>query len=181
MELHPKRSLFGLRSFRFEVGPTGVDVHTGFLKRQLAWSEITQITLEQVGSGFALFATLATRGTEQVRLVDLSAVRESPDEVASALAAAAGGRFADLRGRPTPNAVVRRTAFTVVLRGFDLATVDKLLSECELAMAEDDVDRARDAVEWYRSTPPEVALRGYDRAQVDMYFAEVAGWIDAGR
>jgi hypothetical protein len=145
MELHPRRRLFGPRAFRFVIGPTGIEVHNGALQRDVSWSEIQELFLEQTGGGFSVFATLT--GAEQIRLLDLSAVRESPDEVAAALQAAAGGRFEDRRGRPTPNAIVPGTAFTVVLRGFDFGRVDKLVFECEMAMAEEDDDRAVRAVE----------------------------------
>src|SRR5262245_46420530 len=175
MELHPKRQLFGFPRLRFAVGPTGIDVHTGSLKRELAWSEIQNLSLERVGDGYAVFATLSTPGAQQLKLVDLAIVRETPDEVAEALASAAGGRFVDLRGRPTPNAVAAGSAFTVVLRGFEVEQIDWLVFQCESAMAEQDPDRARLVVQRYRTSPPEVALRGYDRMQVDMYIARVEG------
>jgi hypothetical protein len=111
-----------VRRFRFVIGPAGLDVHTEHVKRQLPWAEISRLSLETVKPSPSaqnphpiLFAVLTTDwtpggsrerssadpGAERVKLLDLTEVREGPDEVAAALTAHSGGRFVDERGLRT--------------------------------------------------------------------------------
>jgi DivIVA domain-containing protein len=185
----------GLRPWRFRIGPDGLDLRLGRLRRLLGWHEIDSVILHQPapdlgqGSGQArsprLLLIPATGvdlgrpadvpspvdGRLSILLLDLSDVKDKPDDVARALSTAGGGRFVDHRALlrdalPVPD-------FTVVLRGYDQAHVDKLIHEAREALAvESFIDRTRLAVQLRGDHP--VVLRGYDREQVNAYLQALA-------
>ncbi len=171
----------GLRRFRFAIGPTGLDVHTEYLRRELSWTEIQELSLETAKPWATsdkthpiLFGTLtvvdpdaANSHAERLKLLDLADVREDPAEVAAALAQYAGDLFVDARALAAP-----KVDFTVVLRGFDRPTVDSLIQQSAAAQVDADRVRAVDCIDEFLATPLVVG-RGYDREQVRAYLEEL--------
>jgi DivIVA domain-containing protein len=74
---------------------------------------------------------------------------------------------------------VRAPGFSVVLRGYDRATVERLLDEAARALGTGDPAQRARAASALREPVP-VRLRGYDRAQVDAHLARVTRALTAG-
>lgn len=167
----------GLRPFRFVIGPDGLVVRTRYAARELSWSEIRKLTL---GPDGILSATVVAPGAadQAVKLLDLSELRESQEQAVAALTADGRDGLLELQvaARTSPG-----QGFPVVLRGFEAEPVDALVKECESAIAAGDREGAGRAVAAFRATPPVVALRGYDRTQVEDYVSYVEGWVAAAR
>ncbi|MFI7427461.1 hypothetical protein ACIBPB_10780 [Micromonospora sp. NPDC049836] len=170
-----------LRPFRFGIGPDGLVVRRPGLRGTYRWEQFEALALDDAGRLLGLpsaacppaartTARYPGDGRAAVELLDLTQVRESPDEVAAALARWSGGRFTDARG---PVAALRSGAeidFTIGLRGYDVRAVDRLIALGREALASDDPARrlaARAEIEQARSAGLLVALRGYQTDQVE--------------
>lgn len=185
----------GLRPWRFRIGPDGLALRLGRLHRTLAWHEIDAVVLHlpvpdlgdssQARSPQLLLIPAAgvdlgrpadvpspVDGRPGVPLLDLSDVKDTADEVAAALSAAAGRRFTDHRALQRD--AFAKAGFTIVLRGYDEATVDRLCRDAsEALLSESAVLRTRLAAE-LRAKPLPIVMRGYERAQVDAHLRELA-------
>lgn len=183
------------RTFQIRIADDGLALRLRGINRLVAWDELAAIILDPGAStantggvrlllvpadpaGFDLPSAehdpIADRPC--LVLLDLAAVRESPDEVAAVLTRAAGSRFTDLRQQTpaTPN-------FTVALRGYDLSVVDKLVRRGQAALAGGDESRRRQVADEIAAALPgiPIALRGYDRDQADSYLRELAARLTA--
>ncbi|MGW3604381.1 DivIVA domain-containing protein [Micromonospora sp. NPDC005161] len=118
-------------------------------------------------------------------LLELQDVREAPDEVAAALARFGGSRFTDFRQ------LIRQhfdsPDFTMVLRGYDPASVNHLIRQGQEALISDVMLKrfgAKAEIERARETLP-AAMHGYDHAQVDAFLDDLsdalARWDDDKR
>jgi hypothetical protein len=120
-------------------------------------------------------------GRACILLLSFNQVRDSPDEVAQALAQYGGSRFVDARPQRhqhdapkagMPKAGVPR--FDLGLRGYDRARVDELIEQAHAAL------RSANAAERLaaRSALDAVSLpraaRGYDCSQVDAYLTALS-------
>ncbi|MFD6260538.1 DivIVA domain-containing protein [Micromonospora chalcea] len=186
----------GLRPFRFRITFDGLTVRTAGLNRFVPWTEIDHLVLDQpppvltgnkrpspvlllVPAGESTIdLPLAHRSPLDDRsclaLLDLDDVREKPDEVAAALAQYGGSRFTDYRQ------VIRQRFdspdFSFGLRGYDPAVVNALIRKGQEALASNDMMRRFEAmaeIERSRDKLP-AAARGYNRAQVDAFLADLA-------
>jgi hypothetical protein len=148
------------------------DFH-GTVTRQLSWTEISKLSVEQDGADLILYATIVAGDLSESRLklLDLGDVREPADEIQRAVAATGPDGLLEIPRTSTA------ASFTIVLRGFDVATVDAAVDECEDAMLQNDADRASHAVQAFLASPPAVVMRGYDRSQVEAYFQNVTSRI----
>lgn len=187
---------YGLRPFRFHIGAEGLAIRQSGLNRLVPWAEIDALILDQPlptlagnkvpsavlllvpASGSALDRPLTHRSPVDDRpcfvLLELNDVRESPDEVAAALARYGGNRFTDFRE------LTRRRFdspdFAIGLRGYDPARVDRLIRQGQEALASDRMLKrlgAKAEIELARKSLPAV-MRGYDRAQVDAFLDEMS-------
>lgn len=179
-----------LRPFRFVIGPEGLDVRRPGLRGTYRWEQFDALALDdeprpgaRFGSprllgvpaaglppGPKVTARHPLDGRPAIDLVDLDQVRETPDEVAAALARFAGDRFTDAR---TPLATRLGGAdfeFTEGLRGYRIERVDELVRRGRKALAHGGVPErqaARSEIEQARATGLPVGLRGYSTLQVD--------------
>jgi DivIVA domain-containing protein len=182
----------GLRPFRFRILPEGLDVRHRGINRTIPWAEVESVVLEQPttdqGPAPARLLLVAAPGSELAArtdakhpvdgrsarvLLDTQDVKDAPDAIAEAIALMSGGRFADLRDLE-PAAADRSAAdFTVVLRGYEIPEVDRLLRTAQEAI---DGDREQRSAAHARLANPNlaVALRGYDRGQVDAHLQRLA-------
>jgi hypothetical protein len=188
-----------LRPFRFRIGEQGLDVRRYGIKRLVAWSEIDALVLEQpprIGDARTLPSTrlllVPVGGTdlnEQLdqtspvdnrparRLLECDDVREPVDDIAAALIRFGGARFVDFRAHgpaPRPDA-----DFTVVLRGYETVPVDELIRLGRQALDSADPALRQRAKARIDQAGIAVALRGYDRGQVDAHLAELAKLLAA--
>jgi hypothetical protein len=179
------------RSFRFRVTDRGLDIYHAGIRRPMPWSDVDALILEQpvrpsgriappaprlllvpkAGSGLA--EKLDARSPLDDRparvLLETDDVRQSADDIAAALARYAGDRFTDVRDRVAP-----MPDFTMVLRGYDPAAVEALLTRARTAdTSADEMDRITIVPELLEPDLP-VVSRGYDRGQVDAHLAELA-------
>lgn len=187
----------GLRPWRFGIGADGLTLRQAGLDRTLGWHEIESLILHlpvpevaansQARSPRLLLvpATGVDLGRPadvpspvddrpSVLLLDLSDVKDSPDDVAGALAAAGGRRFVDDRARVA--AAFARPDFTVVLRGYEQAHVDGLIRRAHEALAAEGLIRRAELAVKLRQNHP-IALRGYDREQVDTYLRALSAQL----
>lgn len=200
-------AFYGLRPFRFYIGFEGLTVRLTGIDRLVPWTEIDAIVLDQPlpvltgtktpspvlllvpASGSTLDLPLMHRSPVDDRpclvLLELHDVRESPDEVADALARFGGSRFTDFRQ------LIRQhfdsPDFTIVLRGYEPAKVNPLIRQGQEALISDVMLKrfgAKAEIERARKSLP-AAMRGYDRAQVDAFLddlsAALARWDDGKR
>lgn len=95
-----------VRPFRFVIGPEGLDVRRPGLRGTYRWEQFDALALDErvrlvgvpaAGLGLRATARHPGDGRAAVELLDLTQVREAPEEVAAALARYAGGRFTDTR------------------------------------------------------------------------------------
>lgn len=174
------------------------------IKRLVLWDEIEAIVLDQPrpdlhgnrppaphllllpANGFDLGAPLTHRdptgGRACLVLLELDAVKDSPEQVAEALARFGGSRFVDARQ-------LRRDRFsspdfTVTLRGYDMDRVDELIRRGQDALISGRVlerHEVKAEIEKACGTLP-IVLREYDCGQVDSFLeelsAELASWQD---
>jgi hypothetical protein len=179
-----------LQPFRFHIGPDGLDIRHGQLRRSLRWHEIDSIVLadkvpiigSSSGVGLRLLLVPAL-GTDlgvpldmpspvdrpAATVLDLAEVRQKPDEVAEALTRFAGSRYRDGRGRTRAN----RPEFVVVLRGYARPEVDKLIDQALRALDGGSANARRLARLRLDGTTLTVDVRGYDRPQVDEYLTKL--------
>jgi DivIVA domain-containing protein len=87
--------------------------------------------------------------------------------------AAAGGP-APAAGGPAPAAEPRAVEFNLVLRGYRVSATDALLATVAAAEASDDPARRAAALRAITEARLPVALRGYDRWQVDSHLERAA-------
>jgi DivIVA domain-containing protein len=181
-----------LRPFRFRIGEQGLDVRRHGIKRLVGWPEIDALVLEQpprtaetlpsprlllvpVGGtdlAEALDQTSPVDGRPARRLLDCDDVREPVDEIAAALTRFGGARFVDYRAHgPAPRA---DADFTVVLRGYEPVPVDELIRLARQALDSADPALRQRAKAQIEAATFVVALRGYDRGQVDAHLAELS-------
>ncbi|SCE87233.1 hypothetical protein GA0074695_1772 [Micromonospora viridifaciens] len=168
-----------VRPFRFVIGPEGLDVRRPGLRGTYRWERFDALALDDrarlvgvPGPDLGLRATARhpRDGRPAVELLDLTQVRETPDEVAAALARYAGGRFTDARTSPGRWLPGMEIAFTTALRGYEKRQVDGLVGRAlDVLAAGGPAERraARAEIEQARAGGIEVALRGYDSGQVD--------------
>ncbi|NES13877.1 MULTISPECIES: hypothetical protein [Micromonospora] len=170
-----------LRPFRFVIGPEGLDVRRPGLRGTYRWEQFEALAVDEsarlVGvpaAGFPPGVRITARHPRDhrpaVELLDLHQVREQPDEVVAALTRWSGGRFTDARTLSAGEFATTTFAFTRGLRGYDMREVDRLVGRAQDALAHGgDAERraARAEIEQARAAGLEVALRGYDSAQVD--------------
>ncbi|MEV0807230.1 hypothetical protein [Micromonospora sp. NPDC050200] len=176
-----------LRPFRFVVDADGLTVRRPGLRRAIRWPELAAVVLDQpaprsgVPAAPRLLAVPATGAgigpldarhplddRPAVELLDLAGIRESPEEIATALARYAGDRFLDARA-------LRRGAFpdpdlTLGLRGYRVDVVDALIRRGQEALASGDPTRRRTAgseIAQARQAGLPVDLRGYGTLEVD--------------
>ncbi|MGR6321422.1 hypothetical protein Q2K19_18640 [Micromonospora soli] len=169
--------LNALRPFRFVIGADGLQVRRPRLRGTYAWAQFDALALDDAGrlvgvpgpglpSGAPATGRHPRDGRPAVELLDLTQVRESPDEVAAALTRYAGGRFTDARS-PLGGADLD---FTIGLRGYDVREVDRLVRRAREALARGgpaERRAARAEIEQARAAGLLVALRGYHTGQVD--------------
>ncbi|GAA4576430.1 hypothetical protein GCM10023176_47800 [Micromonospora coerulea] len=187
--------LGALRPFRFTIGPDGLDVRRPGLRGTYRWEQFDALALDEPARsdgrpgaprllgvpGAALppgppaTARHPVDGRPAIELLDLTQVRQPPDEVAAALARFAGDRFTDAR-TPVPAGTTgaRRGGadvdFTVGLRGYQPDRVDDLVRRSRDALLRGDAARRRAVradIAHARAGGLPVALRGYHTAQVD--------------
>jgi hypothetical protein len=130
-------------------------------------------------------------GRACVLLFSFNQVRDSPDEVARALARYGASRFVDTRpprhqrdapraGAPTagvPTAGVPRAGvprFDHALRGYDCARVDELVQQGHAALRSGDAAERRAARSALEAASLPRATRGYDCSQVDAYLTAIS-------
>ncbi|MEU3454249.1 hypothetical protein ABZ671_11685 [Micromonospora sp. NPDC006766] len=174
--------LFGaVRPFRFVIGPEGLDVRRPGLRGTYRWEQFDALALDDAarlvgvpGAGLPPDLPTTARhpgdGRPAVELLDLTQVRENPDEVAVTLTRYSGGRFTDARTLPAGWRVGMEIAFNTALRGYEKRQVDRLVGRAEQTLATGGwVERraARAEIEQTRAAGIELALRGYDIGQVD--------------
>jgi DivIVA domain-containing protein len=184
-----------LRPLRFHIGDAGLTVRHNRTDRLVSWPEVAAVILDEPTptpddtgpaprlllvpvdpAGFGLPSTSRDplAGRPYLVLLDLAEVRESPDEVAGALTRFAGDRFTDVR-RLVQEAL-GRPDFIVALRGYEIGPVEDLIRRGRLALVGPDQQRRTEVggeIEAALGTLP-VALRGYDRSQVDTFLRELA-------
>ncbi|MCW3838943.1 hypothetical protein ONA70_02385 [Micromonospora yasonensis] len=169
-----------LRPFRFVIGPEGLDVRRPGLRGTYRWEQFDALVLDGAARlvgvpgvglpGLRITARHPVDGRPAVELLDLTGVRENPDEVVAALTRWSGGRFTDAR---TPLAARYAGAdidFTFGLRGYDVRAVDRLVGRAQDALAQGgpaERRAARAEIEQARAAGLLVALRGYNTGQVD--------------
>jgi DivIVA domain-containing protein len=178
---------YAVRPFRFVIGPEGLDLRSGGVHRLVRWDEIDELVLDTppqgstpagprlvlvpatgVALGVPVSVEAGKSGREGRVVLELDEVRQPREEVARALAQFGGHRFVD--------ATAGRQAapdFTVVLRGYDVDAVDRLIHAGQAALMGQDAARAALAgaeIAAFRASPL-VTLRGYDREQVDAFLA----------
>lgn len=185
--------LGALRPFRFVIGPDGLDVRRPGLRGTYRWDQFDALALAdgppvqgRPGTprllgvpGAALPPELRATarhpvdGRAAVELLDLAQVRQTPDEVADALARYAADRFTDARARTTARlvGVDLDFDFTESLRGYRSERIDELVRHAQAALAHGDAaarQAARAEIEQARATGLPVALRGYTLREVDV-------------
>ena len=192
-----------LKPFRFHIGTDGLTLRVKGINRLVRWDEIDAVILVETSlgrsrtsyhevllvpaDGVDLGIPLTHRSPVDDRpclvLLDLRDVKDSPEQVAQALARFGGDRFTDARRQRADR--FGSPEFTVVLRGYDPARVDELIRRGRDALiSSSTLERlgAKAEIEGARGKLPIVA-RGYDRAQVDSFLralsAELAIW-DSG-
>jgi hypothetical protein len=195
-----------LKPFRFHIGTDGLTLRLNGINRLVRWDEIDAVILDLTkpslvgdnkhpyhhvllvpADGVDLGIPLTHRSPVDDRpclvLLDLRDVRDSPEQVAQALAQFGGGRFTDARRRRADR--FGSPDFTVVLRGYDPARVDELIRRGRDALTSSStLERhgVKAEIEGARGKLPIVA-RGYDRDQVDSFLSalstELAIW-DSG-
>ncbi|MFE9692820.1 hypothetical protein [Micromonospora sp. NPDC005806] len=167
-----------LRPFRFVIGADGLEVRRPRLRGTYRWEQFDALAIDDAGrlvgvpgpglpSGLPATVRHPYDGRPAVELLDLTQVRESPDEVATALTQWSGGRFIDAR---TPLSGVDLD-FTIGLRGYDVREVDRLVRHAQDALAQGGTAQRRAAraeIEQARAAGLLVALRGYNTGQVDV-------------
>jgi DivIVA domain-containing protein len=183
-----------VRPFRFGISADGLDLRARGIKRRVGWPEIAALVLVQPPRATADAtlpsprlllvpepgSDLQTRMTETVPpggqaarlLLECDDVKEPVDEIAAALSRFGDARFTDARalGPATPAA----GGFTTVLRGYDRLAVDELVRKGEQALTSGDQQHRQSVAEQIRGASFLVALRGYDRGQVDARLAQIA-------
>lgn len=178
-----------LRPFQFRIGPDGLDVRSGKLRRLVGWHEIDAVVLVQqptkpgtptpdprlllvpaagVDLGVPLTETSPVDDRPAVALLDLGQVREKPDAVAGAFAQHGGSRFVDLRAATVAGA----PEFIVVLRGYDRPEVDAVVQRVVRALHRDTPADRADALAAVEQATFTVVVRGYDRAAVEAYLEQ---------
>ncbi|MFU8851499.1 DivIVA domain-containing protein [Micromonospora sp. SL1-18] len=194
----------GVRPFRFHIGAEGLTVRQPGLNRLVPWAEIDALILDQPlpspagnkvpsavlllvpASGSTLDRPLTQRSPVDDRpcfvLLGLNDVGESPNEVAAALARYGDSRFTDFRELTRQR--FDSPDFTIGLRGYDPARVDRLIRQGQEALASDVKEKrlgAKAEIEQARKSLP-AAMRGYNTAQVDAFLddlsAALARWDD---
>ncbi|MFU8872952.1 hypothetical protein [Micromonospora sp. SL4-19] len=170
-----------VRPFRFVIGPEGLKVRRPGLRGTYRWEQFDSLALDDAAKlvgvpGADLTPSLPTTvrhpgdGRPAVELLDLTQVRESPDEVVAALTRFSGGRFTDARTPPASWPAGMEIVFTTSLRGYEKRQVDRLIVRAENALAAGgpaERRAARAEIEQARAAGIEPALRGYDVGQVD--------------
>ncbi|MFJ8577226.1 DivIVA domain-containing protein [Micromonospora sp. NPDC093277] len=187
----------GVRPFRFHIGTEGLTVRQPGLNRRVPWTEIDALILDQPlptlagnkapsavlllvpASGSTVDRPLTHRSPVDDRpcfvLLELNDVREPSSEVAAALANYGGSRFTDFRQLTRQR--FDSPDFTIGLRGYDPAQVNRLIKEGQEALASDVMLKrlgAKAEIERARKSLP-AAMRGYDRMQVDAFLDELSG------
>ncbi|MEU0150413.1 hypothetical protein [Micromonospora fulviviridis] len=166
-----------LRPFRCVLGPEGLEVRRPGLRGTYRWEQFAALALDDAGRlvgvpgaglppGLPVTARHPRDGRPGVELLDLTQVRENPDEVTAALARYAGDRFTDARTRPAGADL----DFAVGLRGYDVREVDRLVHRAREALAGGGAAERRAAraeIEQARAAGLPVALRGYSTTQVE--------------
>ncbi|NYF54562.1 hypothetical protein [Micromonospora purpureochromogenes] len=177
-----------LRPFRFVVDADGLTVRRPGLRRTIRWPELAAVVLDQpaprsgVPAAPRLLAVPADGTTlgpplearhpvddrPAVELLDLAPIRESPAEIAGALARYAGDRFVDARAQlqaafPDPD-------FAYCLRGYRTEPVDALIRRGREALISADPARRRvirAEIVQARADGLRRDNRGYESRQVD--------------
>lgn len=176
-----------LKPFRFHIGADGLRLRSAGINGLVPWKAIDAVVLEQPApssakrnphprlllvptEGADLGVPLQHRSPVDGRAcaasLSFDEVKESPEQVAQALAQHGGGRYTDTRASQRFDGPPE---FDVVLRGYDQTQVDDLLRRgLEALDSADDQQRSalREEIET-RSLP--TAMRGYDRYQVDSF------------
>jgi hypothetical protein len=173
------------------IGPDGLRVHVGAIRRVIGWAEISAVVIDQPAASHSrtasrphLLLVPAAADTEFdglldglspvdsrpcLMLLELEDVRETPTQVTAALAAHAGARFTDMRQVRARRFDAPR--FTMVARGYDSAAVDELVRLGQTALATgESMQRSAVRAQIDGAKIP-LSLRGYDRGQVDATFA----------
>jgi hypothetical protein len=182
-----------MRPFRFRIVPEGLDIKHRGIARTVPWTEIDAIVLEQppatpgafssprfllipaAGSDLAgrLDAKHPLDGRPAREVLKADRVVDAPDDIAAAFATVSGGRFADLRNAVDTAPAPAFHDFTIVLRGYVPSEVDQLIQAAQTALDQEPAERA--AIQARLANPNiEVALRGYDRGQVDAHLKRLA-------
>lgn len=180
----------GLRPFRFVIGAEGLDVRRPGLHGTFRWEQFDALVLDdaprpgaRIGSprllgvpaaGMAPGPKVTARhpvdGRAAVELLDLTQVREAPDEVSAAMARFVGNRFTDARTPLATRLGGTEFEFTEGLRGYRMERVDELVRRGRQALTHGSVsDRqaARSEIEQARAAGLPVGMRGYNTLQVD--------------
>ncbi|WP_319460122.1 hypothetical protein [Micromonospora sp. RTP1Z1] len=180
-----------LRPFRFVIGPDGLDVRRPGLRGTYRWDQFDALALADgppvqgrpwtprllgvPGAALPPEVRAGARhpvdGRAAVELLDLAQVRQTPDEVADALARYAADRFTDARARTTAGLVGVDLDFAESLRGYRTERIDELVRRAQAALAHGDAaarQAARAEIEQARAAGLPVALRGYSVLQVDV-------------
>jgi hypothetical protein len=189
-----------VRPFRFHIGAGGLSIRHNGLDRAMPWAEIEAVVLDQpppssrgglgdqaaylllvpaapvdLGVPLDRRSPLTDRPARQI--LEFAEVRESAGEVADALTRFGGERFTDLRAlRAGPFGA---PDFVVALRGYDIEPVDRLIRRAQEALLEGSAARRREARREIDEARGNLAinLRGYDRAAVDAYLADLSAGL----
>ncbi|MGC5020872.1 hypothetical protein [Micromonospora sp. DT47] len=177
-----------LRPFRFVIAADGLTVRRPGLDRVVRWSELDAMVLDQPAPragvpvaprllavpapgttlGLPLDARHPVDDRPAAELLDLAPIRESPEEIAAALARYASDRFVDARA--LPQGAFPDPDFTICLRGYRTEPVDALIRRGREALVSSDPARRR-AIRGEITRARQAGLRrdnrGYDSRQVD--------------
>ncbi|MFG2059186.1 hypothetical protein ACGFI9_34730 [Micromonospora sp. NPDC048930] len=170
-----------LRPFRFVIGPEGLEVRRPGLRGTYRWEHFDALAVDGASRlvgvpgaglppGLPATARHPADSRPAVELLDLTQVREHPDEVVAALIRWSGGRFTDARTLSAADLGAAEFDFTVGLRGYDIREVDRLVRRAQDALAQGgpaERRAARAEIEQARAAGLLVALRGYNTGQVD--------------
>lgn len=181
------------KPFRFRIGADGLTLRCNGINRLVRWEEIDTVVLTQPAcddstvatqlllipaNGTDLGVSMAYRSPADGRactmILELNEVKESPDQLAEALARFGEGRFTD--ARQLRQRQIWSPAFTSGMRGYDKNEVDQLIQQGHDALASGQASKcyeARAEIDNARETLT-VALRGYDRQQVDVFLSSLS-------
>lgn len=187
---------YALRPFRFAISAEGLTLRRRGLNRVIAWSDVETILLNPSVAAVSSRQRRSTRlllmpvdgadigapptehspldGRPCLLLLDFNDVRNTPDEVADALARFGGNRFVDLRRVIDDRFSVE---FSIVLRGYDPGAVDQLVTDGRRALLASSWPQRFEVKTRIEAASLPTVMRGYDREQVDQLLAALSAQL----